>query len=84
MAAFIRCQGAVRRQIGQQRLRAADSVECVAAVAVEHFRSVGRCDIHVWRRHQSMLVSWVQANLNYFYFAAVVQVAVGVMRVGVV
>ena len=26
MAAFIRCQGAVRRQIGQQRLRAADII----------------------------------------------------------
>lgn len=30
---------------------------------------------NVWRRHQSMLVGWVQANLNYFYFAAMVQVA---------
>ena len=28
----------------------------------------------VWRRHQSMLVSWGQANLNYFNFATVVQV----------
>jgi len=64
MAAFFRCQVAVRLKIGQQGLRAADSVKCVAAVAVEHFRLIGRCDIDVRCRHYWRLCNHVRHGIN--------------------